>query len=94
MGKQETTVYQCDNQTCGQKFFNEDDVFEISRIGNGDGEDLINDSMLCPQCLLQFLFVDRNIIQPIEDIYEIIEDEINKKNEEEDEEEYDFGDDD
>ena len=88
MGKQKGTIYQCDNPSCGEKFFEEGEVFTIDgAIQDGEGNELLSNSMLCPDCLLKFLYQDGDKLEHVIDLSNAVEDEMackEKKEEEED----------
>ena len=86
MGKKNSVVYECDNEECGALFLEADHVFVTHSINNGDGTPIVEEAMLCSNCLLKFLFVDRDILDPIIDLSESLQDEIAAKQEKEDKE--------
>ena len=89
MSKQKSTIYQCDNDECQEKFFEADQVFDIKgMVTDGEGEGVLLDKgMYCPECLLKFLFVDGDILDPIIELSETLQDEMAAKEEKENEEE-------
>ncbi len=90
MGRVEGVVYECDNPNCNAKFFDKDEVFLINGcINNGDADEMIGSSMLCHDCLLQFLYVDRDKINHIIELSNELEDEMASKEKERDEDIYD-----
>ena len=86
MGRQKSTVYQCDNPECREKFFEAEDVFNIKGLEDGDEGEIVGESMLCPTCFLKFAFVDRDILDPIVDFSEVIKDEMALQEEKENDE--------
>lgn len=88
MGKTKETIYQCDK--CKEKFFDSEEVFVVDgSLEDGEGELIAKDSMLCPSCLIELAFVDRDILDPIIDISESVQDAIAVKEELDDEDDDD-----
>ena len=73
MSKINGVVYVCDNPSCEKVFLDPEEVFDIAGITDGEGEELIGSGMLCPQCLLKMLYIDNDILDPIDDASEIID---------------------
>jgi hypothetical protein len=94
LAREKSVVYECDNPSCQKKFLNAEEVFEVDTITDGNSSELVGNSMLCPTCLLKFLFIDRDILDPITDAFELIEEKMAEKEEELEEDfDYQFGDD-
>ena len=91
MARQKGVIYQCDNPNCGNKFFDKDEVFNINgAIQDGDEREIIGEGMLCHDCLLKFLYVDRDKIDHIIELSNELEDEMaSKEKERELEDDYD-----
>ena len=84
MGKVESTIYQCDK--CKDKFFEPEDVLDIQgKILDGDEGEIIEGSMLCPVCFVDATLIERDILDPIIELSEQLQDEMAAKEEKKEE---------
>ncbi len=95
MSKVKAEIYQCD--CCDEKFFEREDVFVLEgELTDGDGEVVLQSSMLCHRCFLEKTFVAIDSLDPIIELSESVQDAMHATEDDEAEGEnndYDFDED-